>query len=64
MTLELKIPKLVCSGCVKTVTEAVKSGDTNATLEANVKTKVVSIETQSSETAIKDAIAAVGYPAT
>lgn len=64
MTLQLKIPKLACSACVKTVTEAIKTVDANATIDANVKTKVVSIQTQSSETAIKEAIAAVGYPAT
>jgi copper chaperone len=62
MTLQLNIPKLVCSGCVKTVTKAIKAVDANATIEANPKTKVVSIETQSSEIAIKEAIAAVGYP--
>lgn len=64
MTLQLKIPNLACSACVKTVTEAIKTVDTNATIDANVKTKVVSIQTKSSETAIKEAIADVGYPAT
>ena len=64
MTLQLKIPKLVCSGCVKTVTEAIKAIDANATVSANFQTKMVSIKTHFPETEIKKTIASVGYPAT
>lgn len=64
MTLQLKVPKLACSSCVKTVTEAIQTVDSQATIAADVKTKVVSIETQASATSIKEAIAAAGYPAT
>lgn len=63
MTLQLKVPKMACSACVNTITKAVKTIDTNATVQADPKTKIVSVETQASETAIKKAIAAVGYPA-
>ena len=56
MTIQLKIPKLVCSGCVKTVTEAIKAVDANATVVANFQTKLVSIETHLPETEIKEAI--------
>lgn len=63
MTLQVKVPKIVCSGCVDTVTEAVKSVDANASVEADTKSKMVSIETQQSEAKIKEAIAAAGYPA-
>lgn len=62
MTLQLNIPKLVCSGCVKTVTEAIKTVDANATVEANPKTKLINVETQVSKATIEEAIAAVGYP--
>lgn len=63
MTLQLKVPKMACSACVNTITKAVKTIDTNATVQADPKTKIVSVETQAPETAIKKAIAAVGYPA-
>ena len=63
MTLQLKVPKIVCSGCVDTVTKAVKSVDATANVEADTKTKMVSIETQQSEAKIKEAIANAGYPA-
>ncbi len=62
MTLQLTISKLACSACVNTVTKAIQAVDANATVQANTKTKLVSVETQASETAIKQAITAVGYP--
>lgn len=63
MTLQLKVPQIACAACVNTVTKAVKSVDTTAKVEANTKTKMVSIETQQSEAEIKNAIAQAGYPA-
>jgi copper chaperone len=61
MTLQLKVPKMSCGGCVSTITQAVQSVDAHAIVQADPQTKSVSIET--SETAIKEAIAKVGYPA-
>ncbi len=63
MTLELKVPKIACSACVDTITKAVTAIDPTAKVEADTKTKMVSVETQKPETAVKEAIAAVGYPA-
>ncbi len=63
MTLQLKVPRLACSGCVNTLTKAIKAVDYNATVQTEPKTKLVSVETQASKTEIEEAIAAVGYPA-
>ncbi|MES1025480.1 heavy-metal-associated domain-containing protein [Gloeocapsa sp. BRSZ] len=63
MTFTLKVPKMACSACVNTITQAIRSVDTNATVQAEPKTKLVNIETQASATAIKEALASVGYPA-
>jgi len=63
MALQLMVPKLACSSCVKAVTEAVRTVDSKATIEADTKTKLVNIETQASKAAIKEAIALAGYPA-
>ena len=62
MALQLTVPKLACSACANTLTKAIQTIDSAATVQANPKTKVVRVETQASETAIKEAIAAVGYP--
>ncbi|MGA7935281.1 MAG: heavy-metal-associated domain-containing protein [Kovacikia sp.] len=63
MTFQLKVPDIACSACVETVTKAVKTIDADAVVQADPKTKLVSVETQAPETAIREAIAAVGYPA-
>ncbi len=61
MKVELKIPKMACASCVKTITKAVHSIDPLATVEADTKSKKVSIETEQSESSIKAAISAAGY---
>ncbi|WP_250126546.1 heavy-metal-associated domain-containing protein [Chroococcidiopsis sp. CCMEE 29] len=60
MALQLMVPKLACSSCVKTVTGAVITVDSKATIQADTKTKLVNIETQASKAAIKEAIALAG----
>jgi copper chaperone len=61
MTLQLMIPNMACSACVDTITKAVQAIDPAAEINADVKTKQVSIETQANEASIRDAIAAAGY---
>jgi copper chaperone len=64
MTLQLTVPNMACSACANNITNAVKTVDTSAIVQADPTTKLVNIDTQASETAIKDALAAAGYPAT
>lgn len=63
MTLKFTVPSMACSACANTITNALKAVDANATIEADTKTKLVSVNTQASEAAIKEALAAAGYPA-
>ncbi|KYC34825.1 heavy metal transporter [Scytonema hofmannii PCC 7110] len=62
MTLQLKVPKLVCSACAKTITEAIKKVDANAIVQADPKMKLINIETQALRTDIETALALAGYP--
>ncbi|HYW18081.1 MAG TPA: heavy-metal-associated domain-containing protein [Nodularia sp. (in: cyanobacteria)] len=62
MTLKLTVPNMACSACATNITNAVKTVDVNATIQADPQTKFVSVDTEASETAIKDALAAAGYP--
>lgn len=62
MTLQFKVPKLVCSACAKTITEAIQKVDANATVQTDPKTKLINLETQASRTAIETALASAGYP--
>lgn len=61
MTLQLTVPNMACSACGETITKAVKAVDPAAVVQADPKTKLVDIETQASETAIREAITAAGY---
>ena len=63
MKLQLKVPGISCGGCVGTVTKAIKAVDANAIVQGDSQTKIVLVETQSSEATIKAAIAKAGYPA-
>lgn len=61
MRLDLTVPDLACSACIETVTQAVHGVDAAAQVTADSKTKQVSIISEASETAIKDAITTAGY---
>ena len=61
MQLDLTVPNLACSACVETVTQAVHGVDAAAQVTADPKTKQVSILSEASETALKDAITTAGY---
>jgi copper chaperone len=52
---------MVCSGCVDTVTKAVQSVDPSASVQVSLESKVVSVETQASVDALKEAIVASGH---
>ena len=62
MTIQLKIPNLACEACVKNITKTVVSLDSQALVQADTKTKQVTIETQKSESSIRDALISAGYP--
>ncbi|SKB11355.1 Heavy metal transport/detoxification protein [Planktothrix sp. PCC 11201] len=61
MTVEIKVTSIVCQACANTVTKAIKSLDAEADITINLETKIVSINGTPSETAIKEAITAVGH---
>lgn len=61
MALQLKVPNMACSACSDTITKAIQAIDPTATVQADTKTKLVEIDTQASETAVRDAIVTAGY---
>lgn len=63
MSLQLKVPKMACSACANTITKAVKTLDSAAAVEADLKTKLVTVQTVKPESEVRKAIASVGYPA-
>ena len=61
MTLQLKVPDLACNACAKTITQAVLAVDSTASVQADSKTKQVTVETQASLKSVREAIASAGY---
>ena len=61
MKLQFNVPDMACGACVKAITRTIKAVDQNATIEADLKTKQVEIETGSSKISIKEAIKNAGY---
>jgi copper chaperone len=63
MKLQFKVPDMTCGGCVSNITRAIKTVDTNATIQGDPQTKIVLVETKSPESEIKAALTQAGYPA-
>lgn len=61
MALQLKVPNMACSACSDTIAKAVQAIDPGATVQADTKTKLVEIDTQAPEAAIREAIVTAGY---
>lgn len=62
MTIELKVPNMACGACGETITKAVLAVDPKASVKADPQTKQVKINTEASESSIKEAMTAAGYP--
>jgi copper chaperone len=66
MQVTLKVPRIHCSGCVNTVTTAVRKLPSVSFVEASEVTKQVKVEfdpAQLSEAKIRQQLGQVGYPA-
>lgn len=62
MQVQMTVPSMVCSGCAESITKAVQSVDVAATVAADLKTKVVTVDTDTTVEVVKRAIATAGYP--
>jgi copper chaperone len=61
--LELTLPTMTCGHCVATVTRAVQKLDAKATVEIDLPTHRVRIESTQPERLLKAALAEEGYAA-
>lgn len=59
--IELTLNDMSCSHCVKTITQAIKSLDGAAQVEADLATKLVRIDTTASRERVVAALAEAGY---
>ena len=61
MSMKLKVPSMVCEGCVTAIKDAITGHEPNAKVEVNLDTKQVTVDTEASEESIKQVITAVGH---
>lgn len=61
MALQLKVPSMVCEGCVETVTKAIKTVDSDASVKVELSSKTVTLESKAAEESFKQAIVASGH---
>lgn len=55
------VPDIHCDGCVRALTGAVRDLDDKATVQADLETKRVQVETTASDEAVADAIREAGF---
>lgn len=58
---EIKVSGMTCGGCVRSVTTALKSLDSNATVDVNLKSQLVTVESEKGQDEIVSAIEEAGY---
>jgi copper chaperone len=61
MTIQLKVPSIACEDCAKTITQAIKTHESDAEVKVDVENKIVSVETEASEESVRQMIQAVGH---
>nr|WP_321462662.1 heavy-metal-associated domain-containing protein [uncultured Cohaesibacter sp.] len=61
--ITLNVKEMACGGCVKSVTEAVKSVDASAEVDASLETGEVKVTSGANPESIRSAIEEAGFPA-
>ena len=61
MAILLNVPSIVCAGCADTITKAIQTVESEASVNVDVAAKTVTVEAKASEESIKQAIVATGH---
>lgn len=59
--IEIKVPSIVCEGCIETLTKAVTKLDPNAKVTGDLDSKTLTIDTTADVAAVKAAMVEVGH---
>lgn len=60
-SMTFKVPSIKCEGCGDTITKEIKVTDPDAKVDVDIKKKTVSVESNASESSIRQSIVAVGH---
>ncbi len=61
MSMTLSVPSIKCDGCADTITKEIKVHDADATVKVDVAGKTVEVDSNMSESSVKQAISAAGH---
>ena len=61
MALKLHVPSIVCSGCGDTITKAIQTVESDASVNVDITAKTVTVEAKASDESIKQAVVATGH---
>ena len=61
MSVQLKVPSIVCEGCAETITKTLKNLEPEAKVEVDLSAKTVLVEGKTTEDLIKQAITDIGH---
>ncbi|MGF1486648.1 MAG: heavy-metal-associated domain-containing protein [Prochloraceae cyanobacterium] len=61
MTLKLKVPSMVCSGCVDNITKQLQTHFPDVSVNIDLETKMVNVDTEASKESIVQVITAAGH---
>jgi copper chaperone len=61
MSLKLSVPSIGCASCIETITKAIHAVDASAIIAGETASKSLDIESQLSESKIRELIAIAGH---
>ncbi|WP_121967725.1 heavy-metal-associated domain-containing protein [Leptolyngbya sp. BC1307] len=61
MSTTFKVPSIMCAGCGDTITKGIKVHDENADVKVNIEQKTVEVDSEMSESSVRQAITATGH---
>ncbi|WP_316861569.1 heavy-metal-associated domain-containing protein [uncultured Cohaesibacter sp.] len=61
--IKLNVKEMMCGGCAKSVTEAIKAVDADADVSVELENGSVSVASSAAPDAIRNAIEEAGFPA-
>lgn len=59
--MKIKVPDMVCGGCVDTITQAIVTLDSEAEVTADLSTKILEVKTSKELATVQGAIEEAGY---
>ncbi len=61
MSMTFKVPSIKCEGCGDTITKEIKVHDENANVKVDIEKKTIEVDSEMSESSVKQAITATGH---